>query len=379
MGSRRRLIQSLIALIALAATSFSTVVAPAGSPKDPLEGTGPNYVFAGIAPPTVAPPTAPATHVNLLDNDGEQFTVDPCRYQDPAGYRVRPSLGVGVTDYGTLTLPTAAGGVGIRVPNNLAFESFANGWWGQGWIIGRAPAFGPTDEWFYYVSGATSPTNALVGTIERVDDYYVDSSRYIDYPVTLFLRSRESNGSGVDQGVLLEREFVIDKWTCDVTLYVTVTNQFLDTSGAGVPDNFYVKEIDDWDTVFPSCGTFFNNWWTTLTTSVPFGNPGLDGAAARCTVLGPNDPGYECATYSAALDPDVVDLDAWDDTGLVFNEGGSVVSPPPGFGTPPFNPWDWNLGMRWERPLEFSDELNLVITRGCAQIPAGGPTTPVYP
>lgn len=330
------------ALLAFAAFVLSTTLVGAVEVPDPARAPG-------EADTPVLPSqdgmAAPLSHDNLARPDGTTFTT-PCQYQDPTGLgRVRPSLAVGVNNFGSFIDPGAggAGAVGFQVPAGPATESLADGWWGEGWLVDFG--FGP---YSYY------PHGPQLGNVERIDDHWTDSTSHIRYLATVWLPLGEGTADAKG-GVLVDFEFVVDKRTCDVVLRTTIENQL----GFDLP--VYYKRAIDWDVIFPTILVFANCW-----ESIP-------GGVRAFVPNVPNDcksgATAECRTTALGLQPDVIDFYAWDDLGL----------PNPGFvqATPVPQLADWNAGFSWTRTLDPHDRWTTFLKYECSDFSTGIVVSPV--
>ncbi len=288
----------------------------------------------------------PESDLNTLE--GEIFDAPACKMGTPTGKvgsRYRSSLRVGINDFGSLgvglrghsgyvdaalpvsALPAATAGVSegptstsvatsgskisaasstsvsagtaFQMPIGPANENLAVGWWGEGWLIDSD-----------VTSIATHyPTNGPNGPITQVDDFYLESSRYVTYRVTVDL--------GGDGEMLTDFEWTLDRDDCDLTLRTTIENQ----SDSAI--NVDYKRIVDWDNLNDqgALGTnlgFYHAQWN---------EDGRTASATRYHTVGKTSmPLYECRTTALGTElPDTIDLDAWDDR-TVTGVGSSHVT-----------------------------------------------------
>lgn len=232
-------------------------------------------------------PIGPISPIASLE--GEQFNAPDCNYiVVPAtarkGAEIRPSLRVGINDYGSIgTGQPGTVGDGFQVPIGPAGESLAVGFWGEGYLINY--------------NGATHtfhPSSGSQGGLSRVDDFYLESSRYVTYRVTMSINAH------LDDPALIDFEWTLDKEECDLTLRTTMENQ-----GDDAIDVYYKRYVD-WDNVGAQGGVgtpgYFDQSWTGTQTS------------ATATRYAGNTPTAQCSTTAIGNTlPHHVDLHAWDD------------------------------------------------------------------
>lgn len=191
---------------------------------------------------------------------------------------------MGINDFGSIgTGSPGTVGDGFQMPMGQAGESLAIGFWGEGYLINY--------------NGATHtfhPSWGSSGDLTRVDDFYLESARYVTYRVTMALNAQQADPA------LVDFEFTLDKEKCDLTLRTTIENQ-----GDEAIDLYYKRYVD-WDNVGAQGGLysvgFFDQTWT--------GSP----TSAVATRYVGNSPTAKCSTTSVGTTlSHQVDLYAWDD------------------------------------------------------------------
>jgi hypothetical protein len=309
---------------------------------DALPGLRGEFQTGALPLPGAGP--SPQTHDNLAVDDW-QIVNAACNYVDPKGFGVRPSLTVGMNNWGTFgSGPTGLSqGVGFQMPSGASQESLDIAWRGEKWVIDFG--FGPRS---YGIS------DGLQGPAERVDDYLVDSGRWVRYLVTVFLPLEKDASNGSRDGVLVDFEFVVDKSTCDVVLRTTIENQ------APFDLTISYKRIVDWDVWKPTFGSFVNCWQNLgplpgggARAWVPIGGPPSNPFDCNAPVQ------VECRTTPLGVNTDLTDLYAWDDL-FVAPPNAIVQSLAPITG-------DYNAGFHWQRNIDSFDQWTTFLKYECTK------------
>jgi hypothetical protein len=242
----------------------------------------------------------------------------------------RQSLAIGINDHGTFGLRKDGVTAGFQAPaGGLANENLAVGWWGEGYLINvRNSAGGPGSLTSYYPHGPNA------GSVQRIDDFYLDSDRYVTYRVTVAVPAGEGGGH-----VLVDFEFTLDKEDCDVTLRTRMLNQ----SGHFV-DIDYDRTVD-WDNLDHAnsgSGSFFRSDWRIDGSSIVATRELSAVSYATPTAIVEVRTSFECRTTATGVTmPYAYDINAWDDR--------TTVGPGASHRTTPASDYDGNAGFSYER------------------------------
>ncbi|MEA3202637.1 MAG: hypothetical protein QOI63_303 [Thermoplasmata archaeon] len=324
------------------AASTPPAAPPQSAASSPIDTVLDAVAGAGAAAATVLP-------------SGQVFDAPACNYVEAPTTttpgRSRPSLRIGVNDFGTFgmgpqvsTPLLGAVGTGFQMPIGAPHENLAVGWWGEGYLM-QFTNSGGLDSYY--------PSDGAHGTVQKVDDFYLDSGRYTTYRVTVALPALAT--ADPDDGLLVDFEFTLDKTVCDVTLRTHVQNQSDFTMDVDY------KRVVDWDNLDSQNGA-----------GVYSSDFQVAGNTLTATRSVNGQPHYECRTAARGLTlPYAIDAYAWDDTGIV-GPGSTYVTSYAGDGNAGFNFVRNGLppGGTWDTVLVYDCSF---LTSNLAAVQCGGP------